>query len=253
LQGWSVSSSSTSVSYTSAETAFKAGYTYIYGVYKKSGSTSSAGTYYYYRGNSTQNSVTKSQVTADAYYYGKGSYTGGGTTYSYGSVTTSCAVTGENWEHIGFASSQSTQSSSSSATTLFDAGYTTIYGTYKKGESMTYYPQNGDGASSVSVTNYRYGTGQVTSNIPSEPKISNNNLSLLGWASSSESTDPVTWASLWNGGTRTVYAIWETIIENLGNVYVGVNNEWKKAKVFFGLNNVWQDGTTKIGANNDWK
>ena len=232
LVGWTGSSTSTTASYSSAESAF-ASYNTIYGIYKKSASTSSS-TCYYYRGNSTKNSVTKTTTVSDAYLYGTGSSSGGTSSTSYGTIDTSCAVSG--WTFIGFSSSSSTQSSSSSATTLFNNGYTTIYGTYSKTESMTYYPENGNSSSSVSVTNYLYGTGSTTSNVPTEPSLTRDNYTQIGWATQSESSDVSTWAVLWNDGTRTVYAIWK---ENIKPMYVGINGTpHRVTSIYIGVNGV---------------
>ena len=65
LQGWATSSSSTTVRYSSAKDAYEDGYTTIYGVYRKSASSSNS-TCYYYRGSGTRNSVTKTAPTAAA-------------------------------------------------------------------------------------------------------------------------------------------------------------------------------------------
>ena len=232
LVGWTGSSTSTTASYSSAESAF-ASYNTIYGIYKKSASTSSS-TCYYYRGNSTKNSITKTTTVSDAYLYGTGSSSGGTSSTSYGTIDTSCAVSG--WTFIGFSSSSSTQSSSSSATTLFNNGYTTIYGTYSKTESMTYYPENGNSSSSVSVTNYLYGTGSTTSNVPTEPSLTRDNYTQIGWATQSESSDVSTWAVLWNDGIRTVYAIWK---ENIKPMYVGINGTpHRVTSIYIGVNGV---------------
>lgn len=249
FQGWATSSSSRSPSYSSATSAFNAGYSTIYGVYLKDGSSSNS-TCYYYRGNSTRNSVTKTTTVSDAYYYGTGSHYGGTSSNSYGSIDSSCAVSG--WTFEGWATSASTQQgSSSSATSLFNGGSTTIYGTYSKEESMTYYPQNGSGSSSKSTTNYRYGTGSVTSNRPSEPSLTYADHTFQGWGTSSGDTTPETWNDLWDAGTRTVYAIW--VEDYIYNVFYGVNGVWKQCKVWHGENGEWKLGAAKVGVNNAWK
>lgn len=249
FQGWATSSSSRSPSYSSATSAFNAGYSTIYGVYLKDGSSSNS-TCYYYRGNSTRNSVTKTTTVSDAYYYGTGSHYGGTSSNSYGSIDSSCSVSG--WTFEGWATSASTQQgSSSSATSLFNGGSTTIYGTYSKNESMTYYPQNGSGSSSASTTNYRYGTGSVTSNRPSEPSLTYADHTFQGWGTSSGDTTPETWNDLWDAGTRTVYAIW--VEDYIYNVFYGVNGVWKQCKVWHGENGEWKLGAAKVGVNNAWK
>lgn len=248
LVGWATSSGTTSTSYSSANSAFNAGNTTIYGVYRKNGSSSNS-TVYYYRGNGTRNSVTKTTTTTDAYYYGTGSHSGGTSSNSYGSVNTACAVSG--WTYLGFASNSTTTSSSSSATSLWNSGYTTIYGTYSKTESMTYYPQNGSPSSSVSTTNYRYGTGSVTNNRPSEPSLVYAEHTFQGWGTSSTDETPEPWDALWDAGTRAVYAIW--LEDYVYNVYYGLNGEWKQCKVYFGNDGQWKEALTYYGANGSWK
>lgn len=243
--GWATSSSDTSVYSTDAATVFDAGYSTIYGVFEKTG-TSTTSTVYYYRGNSTKNSVTKTTTTGKSYYYGTGTQQVGETINSYGTVTTDCAVSG--WTFIGFATDTSTQSSTSSAQDLFETGNTTIYGTYSKTESMTYYPENGDASGSASVTNYRYGTGSTTNNYPTQPTLSKEKYTLVGWATSSGATDYSTWNALWDNGTRTVYAIWS----KNGNVYYGINGEWKIADVYYGIDGVWVPASAKCGLNDVW-
>lgn len=249
FEGFATSSGSWNPSYTSATSAFDDGYTTIYGVYLKEGSSSNS-TCYYYRGSSTRNSVTKTTTVSDAYYYGTGSHRGGTATYSYGSVDSSCAVSG--WTFLGWTNSSSTQQgSSSSATDLFNAGNTTIYGTYSKTESMTYYPQNGSSSSSASTTNYRYGTGSVTSNRPTEPSLVYEDHTFQGWGTSSSDETPETWSDLWDAGTRTVYAIWKE--DYVYNVYYGVNGVWKPCKLYSGVNGEWKLSEAAIGVGGTWK
>lgn len=248
LVGWATSSNTTSTSYSSANSAFNAGYNTIYGVYRKNGSSSNSNVYYY-RGDGTRNTVTKTTTTTDAYYYGTGSHSGGTSSNSYGSVNTACAVSG--WTYLGFASNSTTTSSSSSATSLWNSGYTTIYGTYSKTESMTYYPQNGSPSSSVSTTNYRYGTGSVTNNRPSEPSLVYAEHTFQGWGTSSTDETPEPWDALWDAGNRTVYAIW--LEDYVYNVYFGLNGEWKRCKVYFGNGGQWKEALTYYGTNGSWK
>ncbi len=244
LVGWTSSSSSSTSSYSTAEAAFNAGNGTIYGIFKKAGSSSDS-TVYYYAGSSTKNSVTKTTAVSDKYYYGAGSTSGGGTTYSYGTITT--AVSG--WTFIGFTTSKTTTSSSSTAKSLFDAGNTTIYGTYSKSETMTYYPQNGGSSGTASTTNYLYGTGQTTKNRPTAPTLSKTNYKLSGWGTSTTDATADTWATLWDAGTRTVYAIW--VPDN--HVYYGVNGAWKTARVYYGIDGEWKPVVLRYGISNSWK
>ena len=248
LVGWATSSNTTSTSYSSATSAFNAGYSTIYGVYKKNGSSSNSNVYYY-RGDGNRNTVTKTTTTADAYYYGTGSHSGGSSSNSYGSVTTACAVSG--WTYLGFSSSSTTTNATSSATSLWNSGYTTIYGTYSKTESMTYYPQNGSSSNSVSTTNYRYGTGSVTNNRPTEPSLTYADHTFQGWGTSSTDDTPEPWDALWDAGTRTVYAIW--LEDYIYNVYFGLNGSWERCKVYFGQNGQWKESLTHVGVSGGWK
>ena len=100
---------------------------------------------------------------------------------------------------------------------MFDAGYTTIYGTYTKSESITYHPENGGASGTKSVTNYRYGKGSVTTDIPDEPTLSYDGYSFVNWKTASDDT-PLSWSEQWNNGVRTVYAVWKKD----GNVYFGI-------------------------------
>lgn len=245
FKGWTGDSSSQTVEYTSAASAFDT-YTTIYGIYTKD-STSSDETYYYYRGNNTKNSVAKTTTTSGLCIYGTGQSSGGETTVSWGAINTSCAVSG--WTFLGFAANTNTQSSTSSAIDLFEGGNTTVYGTYSKTESMTYYPENGDESGTVSTTNYLYGTGSTTNNYPVEPSLSKAQHTLAGWATTSESETYSTWSALWDDGERTVYAIWN---KEEGNVYYGINGVWKMAKIYYGVNGVWAPASAQYGINNVW-
>lgn len=254
LVGWTTSSSSTSSSYSSATAAFDAGNSTIYGIFKKSGSSANS-TVYYYAGTPTKNSVTKTTTVADKYYYGAGSTSGGGTTYSYGTITTDVS----GWTFLGFTTSSTTTNSTSTAASLFNAGNSTIYGTYSKTEAMTYIPNNGEGAGLANVTNYLYGTGQTTAYRPAEPLLgyawSDNttgaemSYTLVGWGTSATDTTPDTWNSLWDAGTRTVYAIW--IPDN--NVYYGVDGVWVPVELYYGVNDRWVPAYSKYGTVDTWK
>lgn len=206
------------------------GKTTVYAVYLKAGGTETT-SLCYYLGTDTPNYVDKTVVSGDSYYYGKGSHIDGGQTVSYGNVNTSCPVSG--WTFRGFASSSSTKESTQTAKSLFDAGHTTIYGTYTKTESMTYHPENGRSSNAVSVTNYRYGIGSVTNNIPSEPSLTYDRHTFVNWATASGGT-PLSWSEQWNNGVRTVYAIWEKD----GNVYFGVvdggTEQWVLCDTYYG-------------------
>lgn len=208
LQGWAISKTTT-VKYTNIEDAFAAGNLTIYGIYYKAGSGPTTSTVYYYRGSSAKQSVSETVTTTNGYYYYTGTKKGGTTTYTYGTINTSClgdsSYSLEGW----------TGDSNSTTVEYEDAEdalrhYNTIYGIYSKTESMTYYPQNGNSFNSTpSITNYRYGdSNQITSNIPVEPSLTYNGYTLQGWATSSSGTAS-TWAAQWNAGARTVYAIWK--------------------------------------------
>lgn len=244
LKGWAISAS-TSWDYEDAWDAFNAGNTTIYGVFEKTTADQNTN-YTYYRGSSTPQTVVKTIKTNPSYYYGKGSHSVGTSSTSYGTITSDCAVSG--WTFIGFTPNINTQSSTSTAIDLFNAGNTTIYGTYNKTDTMTYYPQNGDSSNSVSATNYRYGTGSVTSNVPTEPSLTYDGYTFLGWATTSEGTSD-TWNNQYNNGTRTVYAIWEKD----GNVYIGVNGQWILVETYIGDNGVWKPLEMKYGTNEMWK
>lgn len=248
LQGWSTSSNSTNVQYTNYTDAYKAGYNTIYGVYQIPASQETE-TVYYYRGSNTRYDATKYTEITEKKYYGMGSTSGGqigDTTYS--SITTSCAVSG--WNYLGFSSSPSVTSSYTSPQTLFNQGYTTIYGTYNQTQFMTYYPQNGSSTGQASVNNYRYGTGSTTNNRPSAPSLSYDNHTFQGW--SKTSTGAVEdWNSLWDQGYRSVYAIW--LEDYIYNVYYGRSNTWKKCKVYYGRNNNWEESQVYTGRNGSWQ
>lgn len=247
--GWTTSSSSTTVKYnTLAEVVSSvSGKPTVYGIFKKNASTSTE-LVYYYRGNSYKRSVNKTISSDESYYYGKGSFAGGEETCTYGTVNTDCAVSG--WDFIGFTDDPNVQSSTSSAEDLFNAGATTIYGTYSKTESMTYYPQNGEESGAVSVINYRYGAeGNVTENIPEEPILSNPSYTQVGWAKSSTTSVYNTWDSLWNAGTRTVYAVWKLS----GGMWYGVDDEWKLLTLYYGVNDTWVPLSIKYGVSDNWK
>ena len=172
---------------------------------------------------------------------------------TYGTVNTSC-LSDSTYSFQGW----STSSSSSSVNytdykQAYNAGYTTLYGVYKKNESMTYYPQNPSGsASGVSVINYYYGTGTKTNNIPIEPSLSYADHILLGWSTTSSGSYK-TWTEQWNNNIRVVYAIWQDTSSDDNNVYVGVNNKWVKGTVYYGVNGAWKQCIVKIGSNGEWK
>ena len=253
FQGWATNSNTTNFMYTDYKQAYNAGYTTLYGVYFKSGGTATD-TKYYYRGSNARQSVSVSTKTTDAYYYGTGQHDGGNVMSStYGTVNTSC-LSDSTYSFQGW----STSSSSSSVNytdykQAYNAGYTTLYGVYKKNESMTYYPQNPSGsASGVSVINYYYGTGTKTNNIPIEPLLSYADHILLGWSTTSSGSYK-TWTEQWNNNVRTVYAIWQDTSSDDNNVYVGVNNRWIKGTVYYGVNGAWKQCVVKIGSNGEWK
>lgn len=200
-----ISSSGSGSFYTYAEDAFEESNT-IYGIYTKAGGTTTSNAYYY-RGTNSQKSVTKTTTTAAAEYYGTGQHTGGGTTVSYGTPTTSHA-SDTSWVFQGWATSADTYTSYNSNASTAWGSSNTIYAVYKKTETMTYYPQNGASSNSVSTTNYAYGTGSTTANVPTEPTLTYDGYNFLGWATTSTGTGN-TWNNQWNSGNRTVYAIWK--------------------------------------------
>lgn len=204
FQGWATSSTSTSYS-TSATTAWNSSNT-IYGVYKKTGSSSNSNVYYY-RGTNSQKTATKTTTIADSLCYGTGSTSGGETTYSYSTPTTT-HETNSNYTFLGWATSANTYTSYNNNASTQWGSSNTIYGVYSKTDTMTYYPQNGASSNSASTTNYAYGTGSTTSNIPTEPTLTYDGYNFLGWATTSTGTEN-TWNNLWNNGNRTVYAIWK--------------------------------------------
>ena len=253
FQGWATNSNTTNFMYTDYKQAYNAGYTTLYGVYFKSGGTATD-TKYYYRGSNARQSVSVSTKTTDAYYYGTGQHDGGNVMSStYGTVNTSC-LSDFTYSFQGW----STSSSSSSVNytdykQAYNAGYTTLYGVYKKNESMTYYLQNPSGsASGVSVINYYYGTGTKTNNIPIEPSLFYADHILLGWSTTSSGSYK-TWTEQWNNNVRTVYAIWQDTSSDDNNVYVGVNNRWIKGTVYYGVNGAWKQCVVKIGSKGEWK
>lgn len=220
------------------------GVTTVYGVYEKEGGESTS-SLCYYRGSNEPNYITKTITSGTSYYYGEGDHYDGGEYVSYGNVITDCAVDG--WEFVGFTANEKIQSSTSTANALFDVGNTTIYGTYRKIESMTYYPENGGSFDTSSITNLRYGKGSVTNNAPEEPVLIYDGYSFVNWATTSNGS-PDTWENQWNNGVRTVYAIWQRD----GNVYLGINGKWILCDTYIGVNGKWIPMQMKFGANSHW-
>ena len=225
----------------------------LYCIYSQEGETSTS-TRYYYRGNSTRRSVTAYEEKETSYIYGKGVYEEGDVSTTYGSVTTSCAAD-STYEFQGWATEDGTTNFYyTDYKQAYGAGYTTLYGVYKKQEQMVYYPQNGGTtvSSSSSSTNYYYGTGTKTNNIPTEPSLSYADHILLGWSTTSSGSYK-TWVEQWNNNVRTVYAIWQDTSSDDNNVYVGVNNKWVKGTVYYGVNGAWKQCIVKIGSKGEWK
>ena len=253
FQGWATEDGTTDFYYTDYKQAYGAGYTTLYGVYFKGGGTTTD-TKYYYRGSSSRQSVSVSTKTTDAYYYGRGDHDGGHVmSTDYGTVNTSC-LSDSSYSFQGWSISSSSSSVSyTDYKQAYGAGYTTLYGVYKKQEQMVYYPQNGGTTvSSSSSTNYYYGTGTKTNNIPTEPSLSYADHILLGWSTTSSGSYK-TWVEQWNNNVRTVYAIWQDTSSDDNNVYVGVNNKWVKGTVYYGVNGAWKQCIVKIGSNGEWK
>lgn len=250
LQGWSTSESSTTVSYTDLATAVQNGA--YYGVYKLNASSSTA-TKYWYRGSSTRNEVTQTKTIAAQYYYGKGSHSGGGTSYSYSSTPTITCASNSSYTLQGWTTNSSSTSASYAATLAglyhaWEAGQTTLYGIYKRTETMTFYPQNGSNSGTSSTNNYCYGRGTKTYNFPTEPTLVRENHDFKGWNTSSTGTEASTWTTLWNAGNRTVYAVWYPVM------YYGLSGTWKRCRIYVGVNGAWKPVTNlKYGSGGSWK
>lgn len=250
FQGWSTSSSSTSTSYSSLAAARIGGYTTLYGVYKLNASSTDS-TKYYYRGSSAKQSVTQTQSVSAGYYYGTGSHTGRNTTYSYGSISTSC-LSNSNYSLIGWTTGSGTSTSYgadlSGLYSAWQAGNDTVYGVYKWNYNITYNSQNPSGSGISSATRYYYYTGSASGNWPTEPSLTYKYHTLLGWSTSS-SGSPNTWASLTRSGTKTLYAIWKTN----NQIYYGINGAWKLCNVYYGVNGVWKPiSIIKFGSGGNW-
>lgn len=250
LVGWTSSASSTTSSYSDIKTAVVDGA--VYGIYKLNSSSSTA-TKYWYRGSSTKNEVTQTKTIAAQYYYGKGTHSGGGISYSYSSTPAITCASNSNYTLQGWTTSSSSTSTSYAASlaglqSAWQAGYTTLYGVYARWETMTYKSTKSGLSGTVSLYNYYYGAGSKTNNIPKEPSLTYNNYRFMGWSASSTSTIPYTWASLWNSGYRTVYAVWYPI------VYYGLSGAWKECLVYVGVNGAWKPVTNlKYGDSGSWK
>lgn len=251
FQGWSKSSSSTSVSYSSLANALIGGSTTVYGIYKKAASSSTA-TRYWYRGNSTKNSVTQTTSVADACYYYTGSHTGGDTTYSYSSTPTITCASSSNYSLQGWTTGTGTSTSYganlSGLYSAWQAGHDTVYGVYKWSYNITYNSQNPSGSGTSSAARYYYYTGSSSGNWPSEPSLTYKYHTLLGWSTSSTGT-PSTWSSLTQSGAKTLYAIWK--VDN--QIYYGVNGSWKLCTVYYGVNGAWKPvSLIKFGSGGNW-
>lgn len=255
FMGWTNGAFSTIAAYSTLQEAASSAAkpSTVYGVYKKD-SFSVTETVNYYVGVKDQLRSTTKFVNIDAScYYGKGKYDGGDENVTYEYIDTTCPKNG--WIFIGFTTDPNVQSSESSAEDLFNAGATTIYGTYYKDESMKYYYQNGkspgEAYTTPSVRNYRYGIGDVTTKIPSEPSLEKSGYKQLGWTNSKNSSVYSKWIDLWNNETREVYAVWELT----GGMWFGINGEWKFLTLYYGdgNNNKWTPFIIKYGDNNRWK
>lgn len=247
LIGWTYDVNSTKVQYNTAAEAFSA-YDTIYGIYEKEGSTTTT-PITYYRGGGTPYSTTRTKIISSAYYYGIGYHSPATTTYNNGAYNESCEVSG--WTHIGWAADENVESSTSTINELLSAGYTTIYGTYSETQSMRYYPEIDDSSNyfNVDVTNYRYGIGSVTNNIPTEPNLTYDGHTFINWASMFDPQGtPLSWSQQWNDGVRIVYAVWRPD----SNIYLGINGEWILCQTYIGMNGEWVPIQMKYGYNNNW-
>lgn len=244
LIGWTGDSTSTEKQYedTDAASAF-AVYNTIYGIYEKEGSTTTT-PITYHRGTITPYSTTRTAITSSSYYYGIGDHLPGTTTYNNGVYNEACELSG--WEKIGWTADENVTSSTSTINELLNAGYTTIYGTYRQEESITYYPQNGDPSETLTGTSYLYGKGSGINGMPDEPILTYEGYTLLGWATSPTGfTD--SWRSQYSNG-GTVYAIWELD----SNIYLGINGEWILCQTYIGVNGEWVPIQMKYGYNDNW-
>lgn len=250
FQGWSTSSSSTSVNYSSLTNARIGGYTTLYGVYKLA-ATSTDSTKYFYRGSSAKQSVTQTQTISAGYYYGKGSHTGRTTSYSYGSISTTC-LSNSNYSLQGWTTGSGTSTSYAASVdglkSAWQAGNSTVYGVYKWSYNITYNSQNPSGSGTSSATRYYYYTGTSGGNWPTEPSLTYKYHTLLGWSTSSTGI-PSTWTSLTRSGAKTLYAIWK--VDN--QIYYGINGSWKLCNVYYGVNGSWKPiSLIKFGSGGNW-
>lgn len=159
FQGFSTSATSTSTSYT-ASTTFSAdlnGAT-LYAVYKKPSSTQSVTLNA--NGGSISSTAAK-KTTAVAWSYGKGTTSGGGISYTNGSLQ----PTRTGYTFQGWATSSSGSVAYSSAQAALDAGYTgTLYAVWKINTyTFTYMPGSyaASGQSSFTST-YNYSSSSVS-------------------------------------------------------------------------------------------
>lgn len=250
--GWTGSSSSYSVSYTSIYDAAE-DYSTIYGIFEYSNYSAGTKSGPYYRGTSTAYTWSQTGTYDKAYYYGTGQISYGTLSYTY-NYDLSCVVDSSWGNAIGATTSSSSFTNLSNIENLINSVQTgtKIYLVYKRTDSMTFYIPNNGGVT-VNSDNYLYGTGLKTNNIPLEPNISDYDVDttkfkLAGWASSSSGT-PLTWAQQWNNGIRTVYAI--LIFNN--NIYYGVSGVWKPISIYYGVNGEWKPVLLRFGVNNTWK
>lgn len=169
LQGFSTSSTGTTATYGTSWVSGMNGKE-LYAVYKKN-SSSSTKNYTYYLGNSSSaGTILKTTTTSGIVLYGTGSSTSGTTNTSW-SGTPSTSDYNSSYKFLGWAKNATTTVNSTNYKTACNNSSGTIYAVYGKNESMTYYPQNGNSSSSVPVTNYRYGPGYTTNNVPTEPSL----------------------------------------------------------------------------------
>lgn len=247
--GWAANSNKTGINGTLLVDCAKNGFKRVYGVYEKAGGviSSSLASLSLALGSSSVY-VPKTVTATDAYIYGTGLRDGGITTTTYGDVDTTC-TSNSSATLIGWNTySTSYQVQYSNYKQGFEAGHSHLYGIYALEENITYYGVDAADVKVLTTTNYYHGGGHNTNNIPEEPSLTKTNWKLAGWGTTSTDITPDTWATLWNNGTRTVYAIW--VPDN--HIYFG-NSSWKKPKIYYGVNGIWKPAVVRTGVNSTWK
>lgn len=228
---------------------------YVYGVYEKVNFVGSTWGGTIYRGTDNPYYWEADDVYSRAYICGTGqSHIPEGSlshVYRYDTSFDGTDSTGLEWRYLGI------NGDPNSSTILYSDIENAIftgkipdpaYCVYSQTQSMTYYPQNGGSSNTASTTNYLYGTGQSTSNRPTEPSLTKTNWVVSGWGTSTSDTTSDSWNTLWDNGIRTVYAIWTP--DN--SVKFG-NSSWKNVEMYYGINGVWKPVVVRMGVNGEWK